>query len=91
MVDLFGHVGIGCRCGMRVSFLASGIAILSVPSRGASLGFRQGALHLLSLGSLRKAGGVDIEDAVLGVAWAVMGLDLYLSRSRRELLSRRAM
>ena len=38
-----------------------------------------------------RLGGVDIEDAVLSMAWAVLGFDLYLSRSRRELLSRRAM
>ena len=72
MVDLFGHVGIGCRCGMRVSFLASGIAILFVSSHDAFFGLRHRVLAFLNLGSLLRAWGVGIEDAALGTAsvWA---------------------
>ena len=57
MVDFFRRVVVGCRGGRRASFIASGIAVLFVPSRGASLGFRQGASHFLSLGSFWKAWG----------------------------------
>ena len=38
IVGFFRHVFIGCRGGRRASFIANGIAVLFVSSRGAFLG-----------------------------------------------------
>ena len=61
MVGFFGRVGIECEDIRRVRFATGNVAVLFVPSRGASLGFWHGALfgmgNLLRLGRLRRTWG----------------------------------
>merc|ERR1711873_330332 len=61
IVGFFGRVGIECEDLRRVRFATGNVAVLFVPSRGASLGFRHGALFgmgsLLRLGRVRRTWG----------------------------------
>ena len=76
MVDLFGHVVVESRGVRGASCTANGIAVLFVPSRGASLGFWHGVSHLLSLGGLRGAWGRRYRRCCFG-----HGIGMSLSRS----------
>ena len=70
MVDFFRHAVVECGGIRRVPITANDIAVLFVASRDTLLYFWHGAAHLLSLGSLRRAWGVGVDVAALGMASA---------------------